>query len=389
MALSLNVLIVDDEPKICRLLEQIIAQLGCTVRTAADGLEALEAFDRERADVVVTDLKMPRLDGLGLIRELKQRDPVLSIVVITAYPSIEGAVEAMRCGACEFITKPFELAQIQAVLYRCQQRVSVGRQVRQGDEGAVKLDELNRRLADLNDLKSQFLAQLSHGVNTPLCLMSEWICLLSDGSLGKLAPDQQDAVDALIGAYGRLQRLLRQLVDLMQGPQLLLHRQVMPIQELVQQALEAVAAKAGARGITPAVQVPTEPLPVDVDRVRLVAALQYLLDNAVQYNRDGGQIEITAEAGGAFVIVRVRDTGVGIPPEECEKVLTPFYHLDRGFKDMSSSAGLGLTLAQRYVELHGGSLQLASEVDKGTTVTLTVPRPALSVTPPAVKPSAL
>ena len=98
---------------------------------------------------------------------------------------------------------------------------------------------------------------------------------------------------------------------------------------------------------------------------------------------------MTAEPGGAFVIVRVRDTGVGIPPEELEKVLTPFYQLDRGMKDMSASAGLGLTLAQRYVELHGGSLQLASEVDQGTTVTLTIPRPALSVTPPAVKPSAL
>ena len=100
MALSLNVLVVDDEPKLCRLLEQIIAQLGCTVRTAADGLEALDAFDRQRADVVGTDLKMPRLDGLGLIRELKQREPLLGIVVITAYPSIDGAVEAMRCGAC-------------------------------------------------------------------------------------------------------------------------------------------------------------------------------------------------------------------------------------------------------------------------------------------------
>ena len=168
MAEPLNVLVVDDEPKICQLLEQILAARGCRVRIAHDGLEALHAFQQEPADVVVTDIKMPKLSGVELLRELKHLNPLINVVVITAYPSIEGAVDAMREGACDFITKPFDIAQIQAILYRCQQRVSLSRQLRTAGEGALKLEELSRRLAELNDLKSQFLAALSHEINTPL-----------------------------------------------------------------------------------------------------------------------------------------------------------------------------------------------------------------------------
>src|SRR3989338_4855998 len=122
MPSPLDVLVADDEPKIRQLLGQILTARTCTVRLAADGLDALSQFKQQPADVVVTDIKMPRLSGLELLRELKRLDPLVNVVVITAFPSIEGAVDAMKQGACDFITKPFDVVQIQAILYRCQQR---------------------------------------------------------------------------------------------------------------------------------------------------------------------------------------------------------------------------------------------------------------------------
>ena len=130
MAGALDVLIVDDEPKIRQLLGQILSARDCTVRVAADGIEGLSEFQKRPAEVVITDIQMPKLGGLELIRELKRLDPLLNIVVITAYPSIEGAVDAMKQGACDFITKPFDIVQIQAILYRCQQRAGLSRQLR-------------------------------------------------------------------------------------------------------------------------------------------------------------------------------------------------------------------------------------------------------------------
>ncbi len=389
MPAPLNVLIVDDEPKICQLLEQILVSRGCTVRVAHDGLEGLAQFKQQSADVVITDIKMPKLTGFELLRELKHLDPLLNIVVITAFPTIETAVEAMKFGACDFLTKPFDIAQIQAILYRCQQRLSLGRQLRSAGEGALKLEELNRRLAELSDLKSQFLAALSHEINTPLCLMSEWIYLLSDTTLGTLSTDQQHAVDVLLGAYERLHRILQQLIDLMHGPEIVLRHQTVSAQELLQQAVGSVTPKATARSVTITCQLPEAAIPLEVDRGRCVAALEYVLDNAIKFNHDQGRVEVTMTPTPEGVSVRVRDTGIGIAPEEQDKVFAAFYQVDRRLNRAFEGAGIGLTLARRYIELHGGALQLSSQFGNGTTVIIALPRPAIAAIPPTLTPSTL
>ena len=389
MTAPLDVLVVDDEPKVCQLLGQILSARGCVVRYAYDGLDGLAQFQKQPADVVITDIKMPKLSGVELLRELKHLDPLLSVIIITAFPSVEGAVEAMKQGACDFITKPFDIAQIQAILYRCQQRLTLARQLRTSGEGLLKLEELNRRLAELNDLKSQFLAAISHEINTPLCLMSEWIYLLSDGSLGSLSGDQSHAVDVLIGAYERLHRLLQQLIDLMHGHTVVLRRQAINAQDLVQRAVAAFAPKAAARSITVTVRLPDGPLPLEVDRTRCLAAIEYLLDNAIKFNREQGRIEVTLTELPGTVQICIQDTGVGIQAEEQERVFAPFYQVDRALNRAYEGAGIGLTLAKRYVELHGGTLSLTSQPEQGTTVTVTLPRPAASAVAPRPEPTAL
>ena len=374
MPAPLDVLVVDDEPKVRQLLGQILTARGCEVRFAADGLEGLGQFQQQPPDIVITDIKMPKLSGFELLSELKQLDPLVNVVVITAFPTVEGAVEAMKHGACDFITKPFDVVQIQAILYRCQQRVTLSRQLRSAGEGMVKLEELNRRLAELNDLKSQFLAALSHEINTPLCLMSEWLYLLSDGTLGQLSTDQEHAVDVLIGAYERLHRLLRQLIDLMHGHEIVLRRQQVDGRELVQQAVASIMPKATARSITISVRLPDTPLPLAVDRGRCQTALEHLLDNAVKFNRLGGRVEVELTGTPETAVFSVRDTGIGIPPEEYEKIFAPFYQVDHRLNRAYEGAGIGLALAKRYVELHDGSLQLSSEAGAGTTVTVSLPR---------------
>lgn len=378
----LDVLIVDDEAKIRHILEQILSARDCAVRQAQDGLDGLAQFKQRPSDIVITDIKMPKMSGVELLRELKHLDPLLNIVVITAFPSVEGAVEAMRHGACDFITKPFDISQIQAILYRCQQRVILSRQLRQAGTGMLKLEELNRRLAELNDLKSQFLAALSHEINTPLCLMSEWMYLLSDQTLGSLTPDQQSALGVLTKAYERLHRLLQQLIDLMHGAEIVLQRRAVNTQDLLKGALEIIEPKAAARSITITCHVPEAPLVIEADAHRCTAALEYLLDNAVKFNKDHGRVEVELAGTPEAVQVRITDTGIGIPEEELEKVFQPFYQVDRRLNRAYEGAGVGLTLAKRYLELHNGSIGLTSTPGQGTTVVATIPRPTSSVTIP-------
>ena len=389
MPSSLDVLVVDDEPKICQLLEQLLIARGCTVRMAHDGLEGLQLFRERPSDVVITDIRMPRLTGVELLRELKHLDPLLNVVVITAYPSVEGAVEAMKYGACDFITKPFDVGQVQAILYRCQQRVSLNRQLRHAGEGLLKLEELNRRLAELNDLKSQFLATISHEINTPLCLMNEWLYLLNDNTLGPLSKDQEHAMDVLSGAYDRLHRILQQLVDLMHGHEIVLQRRLLTARELVQGAIAAAAPKAEAKHVTITGQVSEDPVTVEGDPRRLGAALEYLLDNAIKFNHEQGHVDVEVTTTPAAVEVTIRDTGIGIAPEELERVFQPFYQVDRRLNRAFEGAGIGLTLAKRYLELHGGTPRLTSTLGAGTSVVAAIPRPVAAVTLPAPNSSPL
>src|SRR6266511_4618026 len=113
---SSRILIVDDEPQILSLLEVFLSSLEYTVRAAGDGEHALQLLQREPFDGVVTDLKMPKLGGLELLRTIKRSHPLLPVIVMTGYPSVETAVGAMKEGAADFITKPLRLDELKLAL---------------------------------------------------------------------------------------------------------------------------------------------------------------------------------------------------------------------------------------------------------------------------------
>jgi DNA-binding NtrC family response regulator len=113
-----KILVVDDERQIQTLLEGFLTHLGYTVRLAGDGEQALQMLQREPFTGVLTDLKMAKMSGLELLRTIKQSYPGLPVVMITGYPSVEIAVEAMKEGAADFITKPLRLDELNLVLTR-------------------------------------------------------------------------------------------------------------------------------------------------------------------------------------------------------------------------------------------------------------------------------
>ncbi len=112
------VLVVDDETKMRRLLEIMLRQMGYEVLQAGDGRQALEILQEQVVDLIITDLRMPELDGIGLLRQLRARNNDISVIVVTAYGTVESAVEAMKYGACDYIVRPFELEAVEAAVKR-------------------------------------------------------------------------------------------------------------------------------------------------------------------------------------------------------------------------------------------------------------------------------
>ena len=122
-----------------------------------------------------------------------------------------------------------------------------------------------------------------------------------------------------------------------------------------------------------------------MDGSRCRAALEYLVENAVKFNKPNGRVDIDLSERAGAVQVRIRDTGIGIPAEELEKVFAPFYQVDRRLNRAYEGAGVGLTLAKRYIELHNGALQLTSKSGDGTVVDISLPTPSTAVTPPKLE----
>ncbi len=119
---QLKIMLVDDDPEIREMLSDFFLQNGFQVTTAGSGSEALKQFDRQRFPLVITDLKMPSMDGMELLAEIKRRDERTMVVMITAHGSIETAVEAVKKGAYDFITKPVRLAALDMVVRHALER---------------------------------------------------------------------------------------------------------------------------------------------------------------------------------------------------------------------------------------------------------------------------
>src|SRR6266849_2596579 len=117
-----RVLVVDDEQSLRKVLAATLQREGYEVQVASDGEEAIAALDRDGADVVVTDLVMPRMDGLSLLRKVVARHPDVPVIVVTAHGKVDSAVEAMKAGAIDFVTKPFEHAELKAIIAKAARR---------------------------------------------------------------------------------------------------------------------------------------------------------------------------------------------------------------------------------------------------------------------------
>ncbi len=120
-----RILLVDDDPQIRRILSKILAQLDCDVSTAPSGEEALELIEKNPYDLVLLDIRLPGMDGIEVLREIKTRSPATSVVVITAYGSVENAIKAMKLGADDFLQKPFDTGQLKMIVMRSMERREV------------------------------------------------------------------------------------------------------------------------------------------------------------------------------------------------------------------------------------------------------------------------
>ncbi len=238
--------------------------------------------------------------------------------------------------------------------------------------GAVTLLEDITHLSEISRLKSEFIAAASHELRTPLTSLQMGILLLLEGSLGPMTERQQRVVQVCRDDATRLDRLMRELLDLskIESGHTVPVRTPVPASTLAHEAAESVRVQAEARGVRLNIDAPPGLPQVFADRQQIQRVIINLLTNAIRATAAGGAITVRGAQRDGQVVFSVTDTGAGIPREYLSKVFEPFVQVPNA---PQGGSGLGLTIARRIVEAHGGRLTVQSEPGRGSTFTFTVP----------------
>jgi signal transduction histidine kinase len=246
---------------------------------------------------------------------------------------------------------------------------------------ATAMNEMARKVSDqITDLEKdaerrrQFLADIAHELRSPVATMRTMAGALKDGVAEE--PERRErALSALVRTSERLQRLVQDLMELAQLDlnELPLKVRQVDLRELVQSVIQAYDGDAAAAGVVLRPLAAGPPVNVAVDPDRITQVLDNVLGNAVSYAGSGSEVAVLIEDGDT-VRVTVRDTGKGIRASAMAYVFDPFYRADAARTPGDSHSGLGLRIASRLVEAHGGELTIASEEGKGTSVTIAIPR---------------
>ena len=238
--------------------------------------------------------------------------------------------------------------------------------------GAVTLLEDITHLSEISRLKSEFIAAASHELRTPLTSVQMGIHLLLEDAAGALTERQQEILQVCREDTARLDRLMRDLLDLSKIESGAVAPVFVPTRPsaLVAAAVDPLRLQTDARGVHLDVDVPPDLPNVAADRGQIERVIANLVTNAARATPGGGTITVTAVRRGEAVAVSVTDTGSGIPRDYLPKIFEPFVQVPHA---PGGGAGLGLPISRRIVEAHGGQLTVQSSEGHGSTFTFTIP----------------
>ncbi|MBN2502125.1 MAG: hypothetical protein JXB38_15180 [Anaerolineales bacterium] len=242
-------------------------------------------------------------------------------------------------------------------------------------ERTAELQNALQKLTQLNHLKNNFISNISHELRTPLAHMIGYIDLLADGSLGPLTAEQGTGMEVLTKASGRLQNLIDNLLQFSLATQGFMELDLKPIslQMIVKSAISKNLGKADVADIKLKVDVPSENIHVQADSEKIIWVLEQLLDNGIKFNRAPGEVVLSARLKGTRVVLAVRDTGIGIPPDRIDEAFEAFHQLDGSTTRRYGGTGLGLSLAKRIIEAHETTLDVQSKPGEGSCFEFSLP----------------
>ena len=371
-----QVLVIDDEMgprESLRMLLKPIYQVH-----TADSVEiGLKLLSEKKPDAIVMDIRMPGMTGIEGLRRIRQIDPHLSVIMLTGFGALETAKEALRLGATDYISKPFDAREMREVIGRNVERTRLHRT---SESAAAEIKELNNRLlqelAQKERLASlgQASAEFVHDIGNPLTIVWGYVQLLAKKLEESEPTDDPNAVSSSkeLEIIEQNVRLCRDLLTMWQsyGSVEATPHKLISISDIVREVVAGVGAMAKETPVELKCDVTEDPCSLMGDAVQITRAIQNVIINAIQASGDRkGTVEVSCIRKDFYVDVRIADTGQGISSEQIARIFDPYFTTKQG----KSGTGLGLFITRKVVDDHNGSIKVDSTLGIGTTITIRLP----------------
>ncbi len=371
-----NILIVDDESVVRDVCRRSLDSQGYHIELAENGIAALDRLNKQPFDIVLTDLKMPLMDGVELLEAIKRDYPFSEVIVMTAYATVKSAIEAMKIGAYDFILKPIKPDQIRVVVAKCFEKIQLGFE-------NEALREANNKLIDLQNMKDKFLAITSHELRTPVSHLKGFLGILDQEVFYRISDEERgQCMEVILDAVTELENIvvgMHELVHL-EKDKYTLAAQQFNINELLGKVVDEYNLIAKKRKQKLELKETGQPIEVCADPGQITNVVRELVQNAIKFTPDLGRVQVCAETEGDFCVIHVKDNGIGIDKSEQGKIFEKFYEVQNleyhsSSKDnfMGGGLGLGLSSIRAIANAYGGAVKVKSEKSKGSEFMVYLP----------------
>lgn len=249
-----------------------------------------------------------------------------------------------------------------------------------------ELQETNFDLSRASQLKSEFLANMSHELRTPLNAILGFSEILIDQTFGDLNERQARYLNNINNSGRHLLDLINDILDLskIEAGKMELQAEPFRLDGALQEVYTILEPLANKKDLKIELDISKVPQRIVADRLRLKQILYNIMSNAVKFTPEGGIVTVRAweeadQAGATQIYITIKDTGIGIPADQLERIFDVFHRLDRGYRSATEGTGLGLALVRRFVQLHGGEVTATSEPGTGSTFTIRIPQEQLVI----------
>jgi signal transduction histidine kinase len=324
-------------------------------------------------DVVILDVKMPGMDGLEVLRRIKERYERTEVILLTGYANTQDGVDGIKSGAFDYLSKPVELDHLAGKIKQAHEKILWEEERKKEADFRARMEQrmaAAERLASLGTLASV----VAHEINNPLAIINDsvgWMQLLlskPDMAEMRIKGQLEKGLGKIAKSVERAKKVTHQLLGFARKDDSVVSE--VNLSQLVEEAVQLVEKEASYKEIEFVQEVDASLDSIRSDAFQLRQVLINLLTNAIHATGPKGRIKIRLQKDGEQAILTIQDTGQGIPQEDLERIFEPFFST----KPTGEGTGLGLFVTRGIVEKLGGTIEAESRLGEGTDFRITLPR---------------